>query len=57
MSRLHSDIASTVLTFFFSLYQQTPLHFAVKKGNKYVVEYLVDNHADIDVINENGVSI
>jgi len=40
-----------------SLYQQTPLHFAAKKGHDYTVECLVKKGAKMNIKDIAGVSI
>ena len=47
---------SLLLTYFTSLYQKTPLHWAAEGGHKDTVEYLVDKGATKDIKDCNGVS-
>ena len=42
---------------YFSIYQRTPLHVAVKELRVKTVEFLVDNKADINSQDKYGVSI
>ena len=48
---------STVLQLLFSLYQRTPLYIASKEGYKYTVECLVAKGADINIEDDEGVSV
>ena len=48
---------STVLQLLFSLYQRTPLHIASKEGYRYTTECLVDKGADINMKDDDGVSV
>ena len=40
----------------FSLNQQTPLHLAARKGHMNTVELLINNGADINIQDTDGVS-
>ena len=40
----------------FSLNQQTPLHLAAREGHMDTVEFLINNGADINIQDNNGVS-
>ena len=42
---------------FLFLHQMTPLHMAAKSGRKKIVEYLVDEGANISTRDSDGVSI
>ena len=52
-----SIIANTSLKFVIFSSQQTPLHVAVSKGRDYMVEYLVEKGADMNIKDKNGVSV
>ena len=52
-----SIIANTSLKFVTFFCQQTPLHVAVSKGRDYMVEYLVEKGADMNIKDKNGVSV
>ena len=51
-----SIIAKHFLEFVTLSYQQTPLHVAASKGRDYMVEYLVEKGADMNIKDKNGVS-
>ena len=40
-----------------AFYQQTPLHLAAKEGRDYTARCLVENKANIDSKDNNGVSM
>jgi len=40
-----------------SLYQQTPLHAAAKNHHDYTVQHLIENGADVNIKDNNGVSM
>ena len=40
----------------FSLNQQTPLHLAAREGHMDTVEFLINNEADINIQDNDGVS-
>ena len=42
---------------FYSLYQQTPLHFAAREGHDYTVKFLVKQGAKMNIKDIAGVSI
>ena len=48
-----------VFMFCLSLYfhQMTPLHMAAEKGSTYIVRYLIDQGADINIQDLNGVNL
>ena len=51
-------LGSQLLTFVISsLYQMTPLHIAAERGFVKIVDYLVRRGADIDIKDEDGVTI
>ena len=41
----------------FSLYQMTPLHLAAERGSIRIVKYLVEQGAEINIRDNNGVSV
>ena len=45
------------LCLFYSVYQWTPLHIAVRKGKERTVECIVGNKADINIKGSEGVSV
>ena len=49
-------IVTTVLKLFLPLCQQTPLHMVVRQGQMHTVECLVDQRADINIKDNDGVS-
>ena len=42
---------------FYSFYQRTPLHIAVKEGYEHTVKSLVEKGADVNIPDNKGVSI
>ena len=45
------------LTWFYSLYQQTPIHAAAKNHHDYTVQLLIEKEADVNIKDNNGVSM
>ena len=43
-------------TFFFLFHQMTPLHLAAEGAHIKIVEYLVDQNANINIQDDNGVN-
>ena len=51
---LHGLLSYLIL---FSLYQQTPLHAAAKNHHDYTVQHLIGKGADVNIKDNNGVSM
>jgi len=48
---------SVVIAIFYSLYQATPLHIAVREGQEVTVEILVEKGANLKIHDKCGVSV
>ena len=53
---LKKDFGFLTLWFLF-LHQMTPLHLAAEGAHIKIVEYLVDQEADVNIEDDNGVNI
>lgn len=53
-----TTFTSIITTIFnYSFYQWTPLYVATRKGHEYIVKYLVEKRANINITDKDGVSL